>query len=87
MTDGIKMKKEQDELLIELVRSHSILYDAAHINYKNNILKHKVLEEIAQVLKIPGKCFLLYYVTNISLMCSNYTTCDCQVTLPEAEHK
>lgn len=67
MTD-IKKKKEQDELLIELVQSHSILYDAAHINYKNNILKHKVWEEIAQILKIPGKCFLLYYDTNIVII-------------------
>uniref|UniRef100_A0A6P7FSP3 Uncharacterized protein LOC114330605 n=1 Tax=Diabrotica virgifera virgifera TaxID=50390 RepID=A0A6P7FSP3_DIAVI len=53
MTDENKMKKEQDELLIKLVRRHSILYDPAHVNFRSNILKHIVWEEIAKMLQIP----------------------------------
>ena len=50
-----KFNKEKDELLIELVKCNSILYDAQDKNYKNNNLKHKVWENISETLNISSK--------------------------------
>lgn len=53
--------KEKDEMLIELVKCNHILYDASHGDYKSNVLKHKVWENISKSLEIPGKLNIYYF--------------------------
>lgn len=64
----IHFNKENDELLINLIRSNPILYDGSEKNYKNIALKHRVWEDISETLKIPGKC--LYYILQYKIISS-----------------
>uniref|UniRef100_A0A6P7FF07 Transcription factor Adf-1-like n=1 Tax=Diabrotica virgifera virgifera TaxID=50390 RepID=A0A6P7FF07_DIAVI len=46
-------KKEQYELLIELIKSNRTIYDTSDVNYKSNIEKHKCWEKISEIIDMP----------------------------------
>lgn len=51
------------EKVIEAVKSHAILYDYSHPDFKNIRKKNKVWDEIGKILEIDGKYMLLFFIT------------------------
>lgn len=48
--------------IIDIVKSHPVIYDMTHPEFKNTFLKNKLWEEIGGQLKTDGEFnFLLYY--------------------------
>lgn len=50
-----KLSKEEDKLLIGLVKKHSILWDISHAQYKNIKKKRLIWLQMAQTMKQDGK--------------------------------
>ena len=50
---------EVKNLLIDLVRQHSVIYDKSHPDHFGTNLRNEIWDEIGKILSIPGKlnCF------------------------------
>lgn len=49
------LDETQRDLLIDLVKQRSYLYDMSHPNYRNVVGKERAWKEIAKLCKAPGK--------------------------------
>lgn len=66
MCSGIKHTEwtsEQDEILIDFVRSHEILYNVQCKDYRKTQLKQSLWKEIAQILEITGNTIIQLLIT------------------------
>lgn len=60
MSQPINWSSEQDEILIDFVRSHESLYNVKSTDYRKTQLKQKLWHEIGAILHRTGKNDLLF---------------------------
>lgn len=66
MCSGIKHTEwtsEQDEILIDFVRSHECLYNVQCKDYRKTQLKQSLWKEIAQILQITDNTIIQLLIT------------------------
>lgn len=51
-----------EEKLIENVRTHTSLYDVFSVDYKDQNVRKEAWKEIGEVLQMPDKYILYYYI-------------------------
>jgi len=49
----------EDELLIENIRMHEMIYDSGHVKYKETVFKEERWKEISKNVCRSGKYFFL----------------------------
>lgn len=56
-----KFSSEEDEKLIDYVEKEPILYDVAHTNYRNALMKANAWIEIGKEIGRDGEYFIKYF--------------------------
>lgn len=56
----------EDELLIENIRSHEMIYDSAHPKHKDNVFKEEHWKDISKNVCRSGKYFLLLLTDDVN---------------------
>jgi len=56
-TEEKKTREEKETMLIDLVRVKKCLWDQSHVDYRNNLLKKGVWQEIAKECKFDGNFY------------------------------
>lgn len=57
----VRFSADEDELLIEFVHNHTILYDLKDLEFKNTMKKEMIWNEAGKVL-YRGEFFYLFYI-------------------------
>lgn len=60
----IKFTSSDEEKLIDFVKSHEILYDVKHKDFRNTEKKNRLWLKLANDLNMNGLYCLLYFVVN-----------------------
>jgi hypothetical protein len=58
----LRILKTNDEILIELVRSHAELYDLSHPKYMDTTYKERIWKEVGQEMKQEGNVRNIYFI-------------------------